>query len=36
MIVPNGQTVIRDNDKLLVISSPENQSNAISVISGGK
>jgi len=36
MIVPNGQTIICENDKLIVISSPENQSNAISVISGGK
>lgn len=36
MIVPNGQTVIQENDKLIVISSPESQSSAISVISGGK
>ena len=36
MIVPNGQTVILQNDKLLVISTPENQPSAIKAISGGK
>lgn len=36
MIVPNGQTVIQEKDKLIVISSPESQSSAIAVISGGK
>ncbi len=34
ILVPNGQTVIFKNDKLLIISSPQNQDVAIRAVSG--
>ncbi len=36
VLVPNGQTEIMTADKLLIISSPQNQNKALSVITGGK
>lgn len=36
VLVPNGQTEILVSDKLLIISSPDNQNKALSVVTGGK
>ena len=36
MLVPNGQTVILADDKLIIISSPQNQELAVNAITGRK
>lgn len=35
-LVPNGNTVLLPNDKLLIISSPQNQFSAVEAVTGGK
>lgn len=36
VLIPNGQTTIESNDKLLIISSPQNQEIAISTVTRGE